>query len=177
VITITLSFIKPNMHRRLLLTTFALSALPVRAQKSAKDPEFSRLTNEQRDSLDKQRRFVTTLLQRHFPKSTLQGGAQDLTSLQSVLDSGLVRSNQTWELQALGVVLGDAIASSIPDLAWWSVTDEFGTDPTLRYRETLLQINALTMISKRVERGEVVDVKRLASLTAEHINKSAGHYK
>ena len=98
-------------------------------------------------------------------------------SVHNVRHAGLLRSNQTWELQALGVVLGDAMISSIPGLAWWSVTDEFGTDPTLRYRETTLQFNALTIISKRIERGEIVNVKELANLTAEHVNKSAGQYK
>jgi hypothetical protein len=127
--------------------------------------------------LEKQRRFVRGLLKRHLPNLTLQGDARDLASLQRVLDAGLVKRDQTRELQALGVVLGDALTSSIPNLAWWSVTDEFGTDPTLRYRETTLQINALTMISKRLERGEVVDVKEIAKLTAEHINKSAGQYR
>lgn len=30
------------------------------------------------------------------------------------------------------------------------VTDEYGTDPTLRYKDSPVNINALTMISKRV---------------------------
>jgi hypothetical protein len=38
------------------------------------------------------------------------------------------------------------------------ITDEYSTDPTLRFKNTTMNINALTMISKRVERGERVDV-------------------
>jgi hypothetical protein len=49
------------------------------------------------------------------------------------------------------------------------VTDEFGTDPTLRFKETPVQINALTMISKRVERGETVSVHRLLDQTREQL--------
>jgi hypothetical protein len=49
------------------------------------------------------------------------------------------------------------------------VTDEFGTDPTLRFKETTIQINALTMISKRIERGEPVRVQWLLDQTREQL--------
>jgi hypothetical protein len=52
------------------------------------------------------------------------------------------------------------------------VMDEFGTDPTLRFKNTTLQVNVLTMISKRVERGERVDVSDLLRWTREHIANS-----
>jgi hypothetical protein len=44
---------------------------------------------------------------------------------------------------------------------WVMITDEYGSDPTLRFKDTSININALTMISKRVERGESVDVCKL----------------
>jgi hypothetical protein len=49
------------------------------------------------------------------------------------------------------------------------VTDEFGTDPTLRFKKTTIQVNALTMISKRVERDEKVDLLWLLRETREHL--------
>jgi hypothetical protein len=49
------------------------------------------------------------------------------------------------------------------------VTDEYGTDPTLRFKNTTVQINALTMISKRVERDERVDVSELLRMTREQL--------
>jgi hypothetical protein len=49
------------------------------------------------------------------------------------------------------------------------VTDEFGTDPTLRLKKTTIQINALTMISKRVERDEPVSVRWLLDKTREQL--------
>jgi hypothetical protein len=49
------------------------------------------------------------------------------------------------------------------------VTDEYGTDPTLRFKETTVQINALTMISKRVERDEAVNIFELLRLTREQL--------
>jgi hypothetical protein len=57
------------------------------------------------------------------------------------------------ELQCLGVAFGDVLAGELP-LHWAMVTDEFGTDPTLRFERTTAMFNALTMISKRVERGD-----------------------
>lgn len=51
------------------------------------------------------------------------------------------------------------------------VTDEYGTDPTLRFKNTTLQINALTMISQRVERGESVDLDYLLQATGEYLRR------
>jgi hypothetical protein len=63
---------------------------------------------------------------------------------------------------------GDVLASELP-LRWVIVTDEFGTDPTLRFKQTTVQINALTMISKRVERDETVNLTYLLRVTREQL--------
>ncbi len=47
--------------------------------------------------------------------------------------------------------------------------DEHGRDPCLRYLETSLRVNPLTMISKRIERGEEVDVAWLFAETESSI--------
>ena len=60
------------------------------------------------------------------------------------------------------------LASEFP-LRWVMVTDEFGTDLTLRFKQTTIQINALTMISKRVERGEPVNFQWLVDKTREQL--------
>jgi len=80
----------------------------------------------------------------------------------------MFKKSQTYELQCLGVAFGDVLASELP-LRWVMVTDEYGTDPTLRFKETTLQINALTMISKRVERGEAVNISELLRATREQL--------
>ena len=51
------------------------------------------------------------------------------------------------------------------------VTDEFGTDPTLRFKSTTVQINALTMISKRIERDETVNLNQLLQTTREQLRR------
>jgi hypothetical protein len=101
----------------------------------------------------------------------LTRGRDDLPALQRVLDERLLQPEQTWELQSLGVAFGDVLADMVMGLAWCEVTDEYGTDPTLRFRETSFQVNALTMISKRVETGRPV---RLQDLVAQTVATLAG---
>jgi hypothetical protein len=83
-----------------------------------------------------------------------------------LLDDKAFNKSQTYELQSLGVAFGDVLASEFP-LRWVIVTDEYGTDPTLRFKNTSININALTMISKRVEKDEYVDVLQLVQKTRE----------
>jgi hypothetical protein len=92
----------------------------------------------------------------------------DLPILQRIIDDRVFKKSQTYELQCLGVAFGDVLASELP-LRWVMVTDEYGTDPTLRFKETTVQINALTMISKRVERDEAVNIFELLRLTREQL--------
>ena len=51
------------------------------------------------------------------------------------------------------------------------VTDEYGTDPTLRFKNTSVQINALTMISKRIEREESVNLGQLLQTTRDQLRR------
>jgi Domain of unknown function (DUF3806) len=93
---------------------------------------------------------------------------EDLVILQRLIDDQAFRKSQTYELQCLGVAFGDVLANEYP-LRWMMVTDEYGTDPTLRYKDMPLQINALTMISKRAERGEPVSLLQLLRITGEQL--------
>ena len=97
----------------------------------------------------------------------------DLDDLQSVIDQDEVDSS-AYARQCLGVVLGRVMAKHIDGLDWWIVEDEYGRDPCLRYKHTTLQINPLTMISKRLERGEHVSVRRLYQHTVEFLAERKG---
>jgi hypothetical protein len=44
---------------------------------------------------------------------------------------------------------------------WWMVQDEYGRDPAIRFRRTTLLAFPRTMLSKRVEDGESIDVSGL----------------
>jgi hypothetical protein len=80
--------------------------------------------------------------------------------LQTILDNQFYRKDQTMELQSLGITLGDALAETA-DLEWVEVEDEYGIDPALRYRGREILLFPLTLISKRIERDEIVDVREL----------------
>jgi hypothetical protein len=48
------------------------------------------------------------------------------------------------------------------------ITDEYGADPTLRWKSTSLHVNAVTMISRRVEAGDEVDLVAIWDWAFEH---------
>ena len=106
----------------------------------------------------------------------LSGRLSDLALLQRVLDTGQVQPEATYTLQALGIAFGRVLVGHTPHHDWWMVEDEHGRDPAVRYKETSLLVFPQTMISKRVEDGEAIDVQdfyedlqhQLASIRAEH---------
>lgn len=91
----------------------------------------------------------------------LDGSVEDLDAIQAVLDAGRLTPEHTWELQCLGVAFGSVLAGGYEGLDWAIIDDEYGRDPTLRYRDTSVVLTVLTMISKRVEDGEAVRVREL----------------
>jgi hypothetical protein len=108
-------------------------------------------------SLAKQVAFVRQLVKERFGFE-LPDDVSALNTIQRLLDERVFSTDQTWELQALGVVLGTLLADEVAGLDWAIVDDEYGRDPTLRYCHTSIQINVLTIISKRVEDRVPVDV-------------------
>ncbi|MFG0292607.1 MAG: DUF3806 domain-containing protein [Phycisphaerales bacterium JB050] len=87
--------------------------------------------------------------------------AGKLGTIRAILQAGVYDAEDTYELQCLGVVLGDVFAQEL-GMRWEVVTDEYGSDPALRDTDNPnIIIFPLTMISKRIERGEDVDVFEL----------------
>jgi len=137
-------------------------------RRAAPEPKFTELSSEDRERLDQQRAIIASAASRRYGTARLTRTKNDLQILQRLIDEKVFDRSQTYELQSLGVAFGDVLASELP-LRWVMVTDEFGTDPTLRFKDTTIQINALTLISKRVERGEPVRIQRLLDQTREQL--------
>jgi hypothetical protein len=137
-------------------------------RKAPPEPKFSELSREDNARLEQQRAVVAAAARQRYGTTHLARTRSDLPVLQNLIDERVFSKSQTYELQCLGVAFGDVLASELP-LRWVMVTDEFGTDPTLRYKQTTIQINALTMISKRVERDDAVSVQRLLDQTREQL--------
>ena len=146
------------------------------SQESTKQT-FRPLPIESQQHLDRQRAYVATLVETYMPGQKLAKTKADFAIIQKVIDLKIIPKSNAWELQSLGVVFGDALASTVPGLAWSEVTDEYGTDPTLRYKQTSVQINVLTMISKRVEDGESVDISHMALWLQDFIKNKASEYR
>jgi uncharacterized protein DUF3806 len=175
------------MYRRLDVTiaVWASAGLLVlaaaaadRACAASPPPQFSDLSKTDRARLDQQRAVVLRVLKARYKVTRLTGSAADIPALQRLVDDRVFSKLQTYELQSLGVAFGDVLAKEL-GLHWVIVTDEYGTDPTLRYRNTTIQVNALTMISKRVEDDRAVDLQAIHEGVGSHIAETlrSGDYQ
>ncbi len=100
----------------------------------------------------------------------LDGTRADLTRIQQIVDSGLVAREATYTLQALGMAFGKVFVNENPDYDWWMVQDEHGRDPAIRYQRTNLLAFPRTMLSKRVEDGDTVNVADLYDHLKERLS-------
>ena len=141
-------------------------------QKRTPDPNFSELSPDDSKRLEQQRKLIADAIKERYGAASLTETKSDLPLLQRLIDDHVFSKSQTYELQSLGVAFGDVLTSEFP-LRWVMITDEHGTDPTLRFKNTSINVNALTMISKRIERDERVDVFELVRKTGETLSDAA----
>jgi len=110
------------------------------------------------DWLSAQRRRIEALLEGNSDaQAKYQTSAGKLGVIRAVLEAKAFRAEQTFELQGLGIILGDALAKEL-GMKWMMVEDAHGTSPCLVLAGTTIVLYPQTMISKRIERGETVDV-------------------
>lgn len=88
----------------------------------------------------------------------LDGSTADLTSIQRILDSGMIERESEYTLQALGVAFGMVFLNAEAGYDWWMINDEYGRDPAIRYKQSTLTFHPTTMISTRVEDREPIDM-------------------
>ncbi len=95
-----------------------------------------------------------------------------LKLMDAILRNGWVTSADTLKLQCLGITFGDALAQHLC-LEWVTVEDEHGRDPALRLHGTSILLFPMTSISKRMERGEAVDIHRLFDAACSTLQNTA----
>jgi len=117
------------------------------------------------ERLEAQRSVVTSFVSESSLEK-YQTAAGKLGTLRALLEAEVFKADQSYELQCMGIVLGDALAQQ-HRFEWVAVEDDFGRDLALRVRQTNVLLFPMTMISKRLERGETVDVFDLFNGTAE----------
>jgi len=124
--------------------------------------------------LDKQRAVVEHYL-RDEDRQKYQTAAGKLGLIRAVLAGKVFKPDETYKLQCLGIVLGDAFVKELK-MEWVMIEDEHGRDPAVRLPATSIILCPLTMISKRIERGDEVDVFELfngAATKVEEMRKKA----
>lgn len=118
----------------------------------------SELSSVDRQYMAQQREILADLAARHLGRRFSGNRIQDLELLQSMLDRRLVRPDQTRELQAMGVIMGDLLAADL-GMHWVVYEDRVGRSRALRYRESDNYLFPVTMISRRQEADNHTPVK------------------
>jgi hypothetical protein len=133
------------------------------------DQTFRELNQEDIEWLAAQRQRTEKLIEGNADaQAKYQTSAGKLGVIRAVLDAKAFRADQTFELQGLGIILGDALAKEL-GMKWMMVEDQYGTSPCLVLEGTSIVLYPQTMISKRIERGETLDVFELFNWTAAKV--------
>ncbi len=114
--------------------------------------------------MQQQRGSLSDLAARHFGGQFSGARDRDLAILQRLLDEGIVGGEQTSELQAMGIVMGDHLAQEL-SLDWVIYEDRLGRTRALRYKSTDSYLFPVTMISRRRavdDRTPVTEIYRKA---------------
>lgn len=106
----------------------------------------------------------------------MDGSLEDLERLQSIIDSKEVPVENTQELQSLGIIFGKVFVNETPKYDWWVVEDDYGKSACVRYKETTLLIFPQTMLSKRIEDGEEINVVEFFQHMREDIDRIQKEY-
>jgi hypothetical protein len=127
-------------------------------------------TPKDAERLEQQRKAIEKYLGDERSKQNYRTAAGKLGLLRALVEQRVFKPNQTYELQSMGIVLGDAFVQEF-GMEWVMVSDAYGRDPAVRVPKTSIIVFPLTMISKRVEKGEQVDVFDLFNGVADHVEK------
>jgi hypothetical protein len=123
------------------------------------EQKFEALSGDDAAHAEKQRSWVRD----HFEpeaRGKYDSLEDKLRLLDTIIRSGWIERNEKWKLQSLGITLGDALVQKM-GLVWVTVEDEYGRSPALHDNGSTIVVFPLTAISKRIERGESVDVREL----------------
>ena len=112
--------------------------------------QISNLTIVDRQYIEQARTMINDLAAQNFGGRLSGNQDNDLSLLQRLLDKHLVRPDQTLELQAMGVVMGDLLAADL-DMHWVIYEDRVGRSRALRYKDSAEYLFPATMISRRQE--------------------------
>ena len=121
------------------------------------EQKISSLTAADEQRLDAQRAVIEKYVSPAYLKAKYATPAGKLGALRAIISANIFKADATYELQSVGIVFGDVFVEEM-GFHWVIVEDEYGRDSAIRYKKTSILLFPLTMISKRIEKGENVDV-------------------
>ncbi len=124
------------------------------------EARISELSDVDRQFMQQQRDLLGELAQRHLGRQFSGDRDNDIALLQRLLDEQIVRQDQTRELQAMGIILGDLLAAQL-NLHWVVYEDRVGRSRALRYKTSDNFLFPVTMISRRREVGNLTPVEEV----------------
>jgi len=152
-------------YRTIISLTLALLVLWVPPTAIAQDNfHVGELSNLDRQYMEQQRVILRDLAAGDLGRQFNGDQNNDLALLQALLDKRLVKPEQTRELQAMGVIMGDLLAADL-GMHWVIYEDRLGRSRALRYQQSDDFLFPITMISRRREAGNqtpVVDIYQKA---------------
>ncbi len=113
------------------------------------------------EALAKRQNFAEAIVKQIVPGAAFDGSVADLDWVQRALNSGQLSKEDTIDLQSLGALFARVFLNVSSGYSWWIVNDDAGRDPCLRYAESDLLVHPLTIISQRIEQGQVVHLRTL----------------
>ncbi len=140
-----------NLHHG-VLAAICMALLLTAGPAPAQDARIGELSFLDRQWMSQQRELLEDLTTRHLGRGFSGNVDSDLQLLQALLDRRLVHEDQTRELQAMGVIMGDLLAADL-GLHWVIYEDDVGRSRALRDGDTDNYLFPITMISRRREVG------------------------
>lgn len=129
------------------------------------------LSNTDQLFMQQQRQILQDLAASNLGRQFSGDKDRDLDLLQTLLDKNLVHSDQVRESQAMGVILGDLLASDL-GMHWVIYEDKTGRSRALRYQESDNYLFPITMISRRREAGNQTPVTVIYQKAYDIIDES-----
>lgn len=148
----------------LLAALSLLLAAESRAQ-IEEETRLSPLTALDRQYMDAQRARINELTLLEYGGRCCRREAE-LEYLQRLLDDRVVTGQDIEELQAMGILLGDLLASEL-DLHWIVYEDARGRSRALQYGETQNFLFPVTMIARRRYSGDQTPVSEIYRLALD----------
>ncbi|WP_116364803.1 DUF3806 domain-containing protein [Parahaliea mediterranea] len=142
---------------RIALPVLLAGLLACAAALAQEPPRIDDLSFLDRQFMTQQRKNLEDLARRHYGQGFSGQRAQDLTLLQRLLDDRVVGTDDTANLQAMGLVMGDLLANEL-DMHWVIYEDNLGRSRALRYRDSDNYLFPMTMVSRRREAGNQLPV-------------------